>query len=66
MKSNSLLQLLEEYTTTAEEVEAKARIIEFIKTHESKELRWVDKNIDMFPTKERSVLRMFEKWVKIS
>jgi 8-oxo-dGTP pyrophosphatase MutT (NUDIX family) len=29
---------------------------------ESKELRWVSKDIFALPTRERSILRMFEKW----
>lgn len=30
---------------------------------ESKELRWIDKNLDELPTQQRSVTRMFEKWL---
>jgi len=29
---------------------------------ESKELRWIDKNLKSLPSNERSVVRMFEKW----
>ena len=38
---------------------------EIVINHESKELRWIDKNIKNFPTKQRSVLRMLEKWLSI-
>ena len=31
--------------------------------HESKELRWISKNRDELPTKSRSVIRMFDKWI---
>jgi len=34
----------------------------FVQNAESKELRWFGKNIDLLPTQERSVARMFEKW----
>lgn len=37
---------------------------EIVKNHESKDLRWFEKN-DVFPTKERSVLRMYEKWMAL-
>jgi 8-oxo-dGTP pyrophosphatase MutT (NUDIX family) len=29
---------------------------------ESKELRWIEKNLKSLPSNERSVVRMFEKW----
>lgn len=29
---------------------------------ESKELRWIDKNLKSLPSNEQSVVRMFEKW----
>jgi len=32
---------------------------------ESNELRWIDKNINLLPTNERSVTRMFKKWVNL-
>lgn len=32
---------------------------------ESKNLMWVSKNLNQLPTNERSVVRMFEKWMKI-
>lgn len=35
------------------------------KNEESFELRWVDKNEKNLPTKERSVVRLFEKWQSI-
>ncbi len=34
-----------------------------IQNSESKELRWISKDSTTLPTKERSVARMFEKWV---
>lgn len=34
-------------------------------SHESKELRWVSKDATTFPTQQRSVLRMFKKWVDL-
>jgi len=34
-----------------------------LKNHESKELRWINKDIINLPTNSRSVMRMFEKWV---
>lgn len=37
---------------------------EIVQNRESKELRWIDKNQDNLPTDERSVTRMFEKWIK--
>lgn len=36
----------------------------FIQNSESKELRWVDKNIHTLPTQSPSVIRMFNKWVQ--
>lgn len=32
---------------------------------ESKELRWIDKNLKRLPTNELSVKRMFDKWVEL-
>jgi 8-oxo-dGTP pyrophosphatase MutT (NUDIX family) len=34
--------------------------------HESKELRWVDKDLRKFPTTSLSVTRMFNKWKELS
>lgn len=36
-----------------------------IKNHESMELRWFSRN-DVLPTAERSILRMYEKWVSLN
>ncbi len=36
---------------------------EFIKNHESKELRWFSNNKELFPTQGPSVLRMVDKWL---
>ncbi|MDR3549861.1 MAG: NUDIX hydrolase [Candidatus Babeliales bacterium] len=36
---------------------------EFVQNEESKELRWIEKTADALPTKERSVTRMFDKWI---
>lgn len=36
---------------------------DFVVSDESHSLTWIDKNKDTLPTKERSVIRMFEKWV---
>ncbi|HBR71029.1 TPA: NUDIX hydrolase [Candidatus Dependentiae bacterium] len=33
--------------------------------HESKELRWISKNLNDLPTSSRSVVRMFEKWLAL-
>lgn len=38
---------------------------DFIKNEESKALAWIDKNKENVPTNERSVIRMFEKWVSM-
>jgi 8-oxo-dGTP pyrophosphatase MutT (NUDIX family) len=35
-------------------------------SHESKELRWVGKNLSTFPTKSISVVRMFHKWAALA
>lgn len=35
----------------------------FVVNHESHNLAWIDKNKNNLPTHERSVVRMFEKWV---
>jgi hypothetical protein len=32
---------------------------------ESKELRWIDKNLKNLPTNELSVKRMFDKWIEL-
>jgi len=34
-----------------------------IKNHESNELRWVSREEKALPTQERSVMRMFKKWI---
>jgi len=34
-----------------------------IQNEESKELRWIEKNRDTIPTKDISVVRMFQKWM---
>ena len=34
-----------------------------VQNSESKELRWISKDPDKLPTRERSVTRMFEKWI---
>lgn len=36
---------------------------DFIKNHESLDLRWIGKNKNEIPTDNRSVIRMFEKWI---
>lgn len=36
---------------------------QFIQNPESKELRWISKNPQEMPTQERSVVRMYEKWI---
>jgi 8-oxo-dGTP pyrophosphatase MutT (NUDIX family) len=38
---------------------------EIVKSPESIELRWISKNRDNVPTSNRSVLRMFEKWLAL-
>jgi 8-oxo-dGTP pyrophosphatase MutT (NUDIX family) len=38
---------------------------DFIQNHESKALAWIDKNRENVPTNERSVIRMFDKWLEI-
>ena len=37
---------------------------DFVQNEESHELAWIDKNQKKLPTNERSVTRMFDKWVK--
>ena len=37
-----------------------------VQNRESKELRWISKNPSELPTQERSVTRMFEKWVNLN
>jgi 8-oxo-dGTP pyrophosphatase MutT (NUDIX family) len=37
---------------------------EFVVSEESHTLAWINKNKDNLPTQERSVVRMFEKWLK--
>ncbi len=39
---------------------------EIIQNKESKELRWIAKNKKHLPTDNPSVVRMFEKWLKLS
>lgn len=36
---------------------------QLIQNRESKELRWIGKNLLELPTESRSVVRMFEKWI---
>ncbi len=38
---------------------------QFVQNRESKELRWIGKNIEELPTDARSVVRMFEKWQQL-
>jgi 8-oxo-dGTP pyrophosphatase MutT (NUDIX family) len=38
---------------------------ELVPSHESKKLQWYGKNPKELPTKQRSILRMHEKWVAI-
>lgn len=38
----------------------------FVQNHESKELRWIPACWDALPTRERSVARMFEKWLALA
>lgn len=35
-----------------------------VRNRESKELRWIEKNINALPTDNRSVVRMFDKWLE--
>jgi 8-oxo-dGTP pyrophosphatase MutT (NUDIX family) len=37
---------------------------ELVQNRESKELRWIDKDIKSLPTENPSVVRMFNKWIK--
>ncbi|MCK9543288.1 MAG: NUDIX hydrolase [Novosphingobium sp.] len=39
---------------------------EIIKNHESKELRWISKDINDLPEKSDSLIRMFTKWVNLN
>lgn len=34
------------------------------KNHESKELRWIGKELNQLPTREPSIIRMFTKWTQ--
>lgn len=36
-----------------------------VQNHESKELRWISKSREELPTTNRSVVRMFDKWLSI-
>ncbi|MDR3646754.1 MAG: DUF1653 domain-containing protein [Candidatus Babeliales bacterium] len=36
-----------------------------VQNSESKELRWIDKNINNLPTQNRSIVRMFNKWTNL-
>ena len=36
-----------------------------VQNGESKELRWISKNKEELPTRERSVVRLFEKWLSL-
>ena len=38
---------------------------DYVQNEESHALAWVDKNKDTLPTQERSVTRMFDKWVAL-
>ncbi len=38
---------------------------DFVQNRESKELRWIGKNINELPTNSPSVVRMFDKWLKL-
>ncbi|MBP6892670.1 NUDIX hydrolase [Candidatus Babeliales bacterium] len=38
---------------------------ELMQNRESKELRWIDKNISELPTDNPSVVRMFHKWISL-
>ena len=37
---------------------------DFVKNNESLELKWFDKDRSQLPTQNRSVVRMFEKWIQ--
>lgn len=37
---------------------------DFVQNSESKELRWVDKDLSTLPTQSHSVIRMFNKWIQ--
>jgi len=37
---------------------------DFVVSHESHDLAWFDRDRNNLPTSERSVIRMFDKWVK--
>lgn len=39
---------------------------QFVQNRESKELRWIGVDKSQLPTDERSVVRMFDKWIKLS
>jgi len=36
-----------------------------VQNHESKELRWISKDISKLPTTSRSIVRMFDKWLSL-
>lgn len=36
-----------------------------MQNHESKELRWIGKDLSVLPTQQESVVRMFNKWIEI-
>lgn len=38
---------------------------DIISNHESKELRWISTNKSELPTKEKSIIRLFDKWVNL-
>ena len=38
---------------------------EIVQNRESKELRWIGKNISELPTNNPSVVRMFHKWISL-
>ena len=38
----------------------------FVQNSESKELRWVGKNISDLPTEEPTIIRLFNKWLEIT
>jgi hypothetical protein len=37
-----------------------------VRNRESKELRWIGKDIDELPTQRPAVVRMFKKWVQVT